>query len=220
MALELFWASGSPFSWRVLLTLEHKGVTYESRLLQFSKGENKSPEFLAMNPRGQVPVLRDGSFVIAESLAILVYLDRKYPERPLFGETAEQSACIWQVVLETALRLDALGEDFVLPLYFGESDQKEGAIRAAVPRIHAELARWETLLASGGPWLVTPALSAADIVLYPAVKSLLRAAGKPAAERFGADLLPFDQHYPRLAAWMSRIEQLPGYERTYPPHWR
>jgi glutathione S-transferase len=220
MALELYWASGSPFSWRVLLALEHKGVTYQSRLLQLSKGETKTPEFLAMNPRGQVPVLRDGSFVLAQSLAILVYLDRKHPERPLFGETPEQSARIWQAVLESALHLDPLGEDFVLPLYFGESEQKEGAIRAALPRIHAELLRWEATLASGGPWLVAPALSAADIVLYPAVKSLLRAAGKPAAERFGAGLLPFEQRYPRLAAWMSRIEQLPGYERTYPPHWR
>ena len=41
MALEVFWGSGSPFSWRVLLALEYKRVPYESRLLQFAKKEHK-----------------------------------------------------------------------------------------------------------------------------------------------------------------------------------
>jgi glutathione S-transferase len=56
MALEIFWGSGSPFSWRVLLGAEIKGLVYESRLLDFSKGHLKAPEFLQMNPRGRVPV--------------------------------------------------------------------------------------------------------------------------------------------------------------------
>jgi glutathione S-transferase len=219
MALEIFWGSGSPFSWRVLLALEYKGVSYTSRMVEFSKRENRSPEFLLMNPRGQVPVLRDGDFSMFESLAILAYLDRKYPTPPLFGETPEQAGRVWQAVQECTLYLDNTAEHFILPLYFGESEQKEASVRAALPPIHRELARWELALESG-PWLVTPALSAADIVLYPLVKSLLRAAGKPAAAKLEAGLLPLTDRYPRLAAWMERIEKLPGYDRTYPPHWR
>ncbi len=219
MALEIFWGSGSPFSWRVLLALECKGVTYTSRLVDFGKREHRSPEFLAMNPRGQVPVLRDGDFALSESLAILAYLERRYPSPPLFGETPEQAGRVWQAVQECILYLDDPGEAFVLPLYFGESEQKEASVRAALPLIHRELARWELAL-EGGTWLVPPGLTAADIVVYPMVKSLLRAAGKPAATRFEAGLLPLDDRYPRLAAWMGRVEQLPGYDRTYPPHWR
>ena len=219
MALEIFWGSGSPFSWRVMLALEQKGVAYTSRLVDFGKRENRSPEFLAINPRGQVPVLRDGDFTLYESLAILAYLERKYPTPPLFGETAEQSGRVWQAITECVLYLDDPGGDFVLPLYFGESDQKEASLRAALPVIHRELARWEQALASGA-WVALPVLSAADIVLYPQVKSLLRAAGKPAAPKFEPGLLPLADRYPRLAGWMERIEQLPGYDRTYPPHWR
>jgi glutathione S-transferase len=219
MALEIFWASGSPFSWRVMLALEHKGIPYESRLLEFSKRETETPEFRAINPRGQVPALRDGAFVLAESLAILAYLEARYPSPPLFGQTPEEVGRVWQAVQACSLYLDGPGEAFVLPMYFGVTEDKEPAIRAALPRVHAELARWETALGQG-PWLVLPTLSAADLVVFPMVKSLLRAAGKPAAARFEPGLLPLEARYPRLAGWMARIEQLPGYDRTYPPHWR
>ena len=71
MALEVFWGSGSPFAWRVLLALEVKRLTYQSTLLQFSKGEHKATEFLKLNPRGKVPVLKDDGFVLNESVAIM-----------------------------------------------------------------------------------------------------------------------------------------------------
>ena len=79
MALTLYWGSGSPFSWRVLLALEHKRLPYESQLLHFDKQEHQSPQMLKMNPRGRVPVLKDGDYVVFESVAILYYLDVKYP---------------------------------------------------------------------------------------------------------------------------------------------
>ena len=53
MTIELFWASGSPYAWRVQLTLEHKRVPYESRLLSFSNGDTKSDWFRALNPRAR-----------------------------------------------------------------------------------------------------------------------------------------------------------------------
>ncbi|EQD47332.1 protein containing Glutathione S-transferase, partial [mine drainage metagenome] len=71
MAIEVYWGSGSPYAWRVLLALEHKGLPYTAHLLQFSKQEHKSPHLLQMNPRGRVPVLKDGDYVCFESLAIL-----------------------------------------------------------------------------------------------------------------------------------------------------
>ena len=100
MAIDVFWGSGSPYSWRVLLALEHKGLPYTSHLLSLDMQEHKSPHMLALNPRGRVPTLKDGDYVVFESLAILYYLDRKYPAKPLFGDSPEEGAVIMRVCCE------------------------------------------------------------------------------------------------------------------------
>ena len=100
MAIDVYWGSGSPYSWRVLLALEHKGLPYRSHLLQLAMQEHKSPHMLAMNPRGRVPVLKDGDYVVFESLAVLYYLDRKYPATPLFGDSPEEGGVIMRVFCE------------------------------------------------------------------------------------------------------------------------
>src|SRR5438132_5456112 len=101
MAIDLYWGSGSPYAWRVMLALEHKGLAYTSHLLQFSKQEHKSPQMLSLNFRGRVPVLKDGDYVVFESLAVLFYLDRKYPTSvPLFGRTPEEAGVIMRVICE------------------------------------------------------------------------------------------------------------------------
>jgi len=55
---------------------------------------------LALNPRGRVPVLKDGDYVCFESLAILYYLDLKYPQPPIFGRTPEEAGTIMRVICE------------------------------------------------------------------------------------------------------------------------
>ena len=70
MDLEIIWASGSPYSWSVLLTLEVKQLEYKSTLIELFKGEGRTPEFLKMNPRGKVPVLRDGDAYISEIMSV------------------------------------------------------------------------------------------------------------------------------------------------------
>jgi hypothetical protein len=62
--VEIYWISGSPFAWRVLLAAEVKGIPYEGKLFEASKGELKTPEFLAINPLGRVPAIRDGNFTL------------------------------------------------------------------------------------------------------------------------------------------------------------
>ncbi len=216
---EIYWVSGSPYSWRVLLALEAKRVPYRSRLLEASKGELKSPEYLALNPRGKVPTLKDGDFVICESLAILQYPDRKHAEPALFGRDAREAARIWQLVSEYFSYLNGPVDRIVRPLYFGKANERADDIRAAAPEAHAELARLESI-AQESKWLAGNELSAADIAIYPFVKSLLRAASKNEAKPLDLGFLPFEATYPRLDAWMKRVESLPGYERTVPPHWR
>ena len=100
MSLELWWGSGSPYSWRALLALEYKRLPYASHQVQFANQEHRSAQMLNMNPRGRVPVLRDGDYVCFESLAILQYLDRKYPQHPLFGKSPEEAGTIMRVICE------------------------------------------------------------------------------------------------------------------------
>lgn len=219
MALELWWGSGSPYSWRALLALEHKRLPYVSHLLQFSKQEHRSPAMLKMNPRGRVPVLKEGDYVVYESLAILRYLERKYPEIPLFGTNAEEEGTITRVICE----YQAYAEDHIAKLVYAilfqgvEGHMEE--IERALNFVMTEARTIEERLTSSA-WLVGEGFSAADIVVFPNIKQLLRVLERREAEDLRARLLPVEANFPAIGAWIKRIEALPGYDRTYPPHWK
>ncbi len=219
MAIELYWGSGSPFAWRVMLTLAVKGLAYESKLLEFSKGEHKTPSYLRLNPRGKVPTLKDGDFVIYESIAIMAYLDRKSPEPPLFGNTPEEAGSIWQAISECESYLVSAGDKVIRPVFFGKGLDNVAEIQQAAQSIREELNSIDARLGRSN-WMVGAQISAADIVIFPAVQLLLRAASKEAAQPLNLGLVPLLQTYPNIARWVRQIENLPGYERTYPPHWR
>jgi glutathione S-transferase len=202
-----------------MLTLEVKGLPYESKLLEFSKGDHKTSEYLKLNPRGKVPTLKDGDFVLYESIAIMAYLDRKYPEPPLFGKTAEETGLIWRWISECESYLVSAGDKLVRPMFFGKGLDNVEEIQQAAHTIRQELMTVGNRLAQAD-WLVGERISAADIVLFPLVQLLLRAASKEVAQSFNLGLMPLAETYPSIAAWMKRIEVLPNYQRTYPPHWK
>lgn len=219
MTLEVFWFSGSAQSWRVLLTLEIKGVPYESRLLQAMQGEHKSPEHLALNPRGKVPVLRDGDFVMAESLAIMRYIEEKHPEPALFGGTREETARIAEAISEVECYFMPGFLGLVVPIVTGQVEGKTAELEAIAAALAPEIDRMERRVARDG-WLALDRLSAADVATYPIFQALLRLTRSAAVEGVRFDLEPFEQRRPALADWIARIAALPGHERTYPPHWR
>src|SRR5262249_42823324 len=129
--LEVFWVSGSPYAWRVLLTLEVMQLQYISRLLEASMGEVKAPEYLKLNPRGTVPTLRNGDVVVRESLAIMAYLDRRYPEPSLFGANAHQVARAWRLISEYASYAHGPVTRVIAPLYAGKVAEKKSDLLAA-----------------------------------------------------------------------------------------
>jgi glutathione S-transferase len=219
MALEFYWGSGSPYSWRVLLALELKGVPYESHVLQFSKQEHKSPQMLRMNPRGRVPVLKDGDFVVFESLACLLYLDRKYPEAPLFGTTPEEAGTIMRVICEYQAYAENYVTQIVSAVFLDTLDENMEEVTRAMQLVAGEARTIEGRL-SKSDWLVGEQVSAADIVVFPSIMLLLRAMEKREAGELRSRFLPMDVAYPAIAKWIKRVEALPGYDRTYPPHWR
>lgn len=218
MAIELYWGSGSPFAWRVMLTLELKGLRYDSKLLEFSKRDHKSASYLRLNPRGKVPTLKDGDFVIYESVAIMTYLDRQYPEPPLFGKTPREAGLISRTIAECEGYFARAGDKVVRPIFFGKSLENVEEIRLAAEIVHQEMKSFDSTLTHSA-WLVGEQITAADIAVFPLVQLLLRAASKEAAQPLDLGLLPLSQIYPNIARWVKQIERLPGYERTYPPHW-
>jgi glutathione S-transferase len=219
MAIDLYWGSGSPYSWRVLLALEFKRLAYTGHVLQFSKQEHKSPQMLALNFRGRVPVLKDGDYVVFESLAVLYYLDQKYPQPPLFGRTPEEAGVIMRVICE----YQAYTEEHLMKIaraYFLRPQSVRHDELADSMHVVASEARSIEARLSKSDWVVGETLTAADIVIFPGLQVLLRALRKPEARELSSRFLPLEVNYPALARWVARVEALPGYERTYPPHWR
>jgi glutathione S-transferase len=90
---------------RARWTLQELGVDFDAISVNLIKGEHRRPEFLAVNPAGKVPALVDGDMVLTESIAIVLYLADKYPEKRLmpdeFGERAQ--ALRWLLFTTTEL---------------------------------------------------------------------------------------------------------------------
>jgi glutathione S-transferase len=219
MAIEIYWGSGSPYSWRVLLALEYKRIAYDSHPLQFSKQEHKSPQMLRMNPRGRVPVLKDGDYIVFESLACLLYLDRKYPDCPLFGTSAEEAGTIMRVICEYQAYAEQYVTQIVSAVFLDQLDEKAEEVTKAMHIVGGEARTIEGRL-SQNDWLVGEQPSAADLTVFPGIMLLRRAMEKREAGDLRSRFLPMESTYPAIARWIQRMEQLPGYERTYPPHWR
>lgn len=94
--LKLYSHWRSSCSCRVRIALKLKGLDYDYIAINLLKGEQKSAEFLKLNPVGQVPVLIDGDIVIADSFAILMYLEKKYPHHPLLPQDLQKEAVNYQ----------------------------------------------------------------------------------------------------------------------------
>jgi glutathione S-transferase len=217
MAIEVYWGSGSPYSWRVLLALEHKRLAYASHVLQFSKQEHKSPRMLQMNPRGRVPVLKDGEYVCFESLAVLYYLDLKYPDPPIFGTSPEEAGTIMRVICE----YQAYIEPHLRRIVEAVSANAELRSDPVTSAMHAAASEARTIEArlSKSDWVVGERFSAVDMVIFPGIQQLKRALEMPQARELASRFMPVEVNYPALGRWLARIEALPGYSRTCPPHW-
>jgi glutathione S-transferase len=218
VGLVLYWGSGSNPSRRVQLALALKGIPYEGKLMSFSAGDLRTPEFRALNPRGKVPTITDGAFALSESLAILEWLDAKFPDPPLYGRTPEERGIVWKLCLEEENHFDDAFQKSARLVLSPQVDQKADEIRANLPALHAELELLQSRVA-GGTIAKTAELSAADLVWYCAVAFVVRCATRPAAEKFELGILPLADRWPGILAWAKRIEAIPGFDATLPPHW-
>lgn len=211
MSITFFYGSGSPFAWKVWLALEHKQLPYEKKVLSFQAGDMKKAEYLAVSPRAKVPAIVDGDLKLFESSAIVEYLDDRYPGRPVIGRDPIERAIGRRIATEVDVYLfPASRKLFAQTLFIapGTGDPKE--IAAAQDELHKELARFEDY-ANGG-YLVGDAPTVADYTLYPMLALIRRVEAKQPGQGV---TLPH-----KLEAFSKKIETLPHFAKTIPPHWK
>ena len=157
---------------RVRIFAAEKGIELSSKEVSIPKREQKAPDYVAKNPRGQTPILElDDGTVIAESVAIMRYLEAEQPDPPLFGTTAREIAEIemWNRRVEMIL-MPAIAAVWVhthpftaaLPgrnVEWGESNR---------PRVVEGMRFFDGSL-EGREYLAGSAFSAADILLLTTV---------------------------------------------------
>lgn len=183
----------SGHSHRAQLFLSLLGVPHELIDVDLKARAHKAPEFLALNPFGQIPVLDDEGTVIADSNAILVYLAKKLGRIDWLPEDPASAAKV-QKWLSVAAGDIAFGPAAArLVTVFGANLDAEGAIS----RAHRVLAQIDAELA-GHDFLVGARPTIADVALYSYVS---------AAPEGNVDL----SDYAHVRAWLSRIERLPGF---------
>ncbi len=212
LKLTFYYASGSPYAWRVWLALEHKGLDYTLKLLSFDKGDLQQPDFAALNPRQRVPVLVEGDFTLRESTVIVEYLDENYPDRPrLFATDAKAKAQQRLLIREADNYIQPVLEEFGEAIFTPEEKRKPGHIGDCIARLNDELAIWDGSIA--GDYL-TGELSAVDFTLFPQLALITRFAKRLPAS---SAKLKLGRH---LQAWFERMEALPVVKKTWPPHWK
>jgi glutathione S-transferase len=178
--MKLYWSPRSR-SFSALWLMEETGQAYERVLTDISKGTQKTPEYLAVNPMGKVPAIKDGETTLAESAAICAYVAERYPEAKLAPPLG-----------------DALRAKYYYWLFFGPGCIEPAMVQVATKmEMNPTAAGWgdakrvydvlDTALEKG-PWILGENFSAADIVVASGLNFSVRlfkmVAARPSFDRY------------------------------------
>lgn len=135
--MKLYWHPFSIFPRRVRIALREKGLACEEVEVDLPGGALATPAFRRLNPFGQVPVLEDAGLVVAESIAILEYVEERHPTPPLLPRDAAGRATVRQLMLWSGDYLAPAWKAWVAPRFRPDvraDDPSVGAGRAAIAR--------------------------------------------------------------------------------------
>jgi glutathione S-transferase len=192
-SIRLYSYSLSGHAHRAELFLSLLGLPFDKVEVDLMRGAQKTPEFAALNPWTQVPVIVDGEVTLADSNAILTYLALRYddsgrwlPREPLAAAQVQR----WLSVAAGSLVNGPARARAIVIFKRPHDPQCAGVAETLFGRIEAHLANQ--------PWLVGTQPTIADIALYSYTSH---------APEGGLSLAA----YPKLRDWLARIEALPGF---------
>jgi len=204
--MKLYMTPMSPNVRRVRLTAAVLGLQLEEKVLDFAKGEHKSPEYVAINPNGAVPTLVEGNFVLTESRAIMQYLASKKPESGLLprDEQARADVTRWQFWDSSHFspQLGTLAFQRVLKQLYGMGEPDARKVDEALTNFRRFAAVLNKRL-EGKQYVVGESLTLADLTLAPSLM-YAKQSEVPVAE------------FPNVDTWFSRMSDLGAWKQTSP----
>jgi maleylpyruvate isomerase len=204
--VKLYTYYRSSAAYRVRIALALKGIAYEQVPVDLRAGAQRGAQYLEHNPQGLVPSLEEGGATLVQSLAIIEYLEERYPEPPLLPGTALDRARVRALALAVACDLHPLNNQRVLRYLRESLGQGESAVDAWYRHWIGEGFRALEQTAgrtSDGHYLYGARLTLADVCLVPQVFN---------ARRFNCDLAP----YPTLRNVCAYLETLPAFAAAAP----
>ncbi|WJF91935.1 maleylacetoacetate isomerase [Paraburkholderia bonniea] len=207
MQLHNFFRSSA--SYRVRIALNLKGLAFDYLPVHLSRdgGEQFGPAYRALSPEALVPVWQNGEVSLHQSLAIIEYLDERYPTPPLLPGDALGRACVRALALDIACEIHPLNNLRVLNYLSGPAGLSAEARQAWYHHwIHTGFGALETRLATArttGRYCYGDTPTLADIALVPQIFN---------AQRFEVDL----SAYPTLMRINEQCLQLPAFSQAEP----
>ncbi|EFJ09001.1 hypothetical protein SELMODRAFT_272100 [Selaginella moellendorffii] len=202
MRLYTFW--GSSCAWRVRLALALKGIPYEYQAVGFANGL-LDDEFSKINPLGMVPALEteeDG--LLIDSVAIVEYLEEKYPEKPLLPKNLKQRATIRQIVNLIASNIQPLQNGGRVMNMIKEKLGDEERLKWAQHWIVIGFNALEEIVKkTSGKYCFGDTLTLADVFVIPQIGN---------AERYKVDMTP----YPTLRRLKEELHKLEEVRQSVP----
>jgi glutathione S-transferase len=197
--MKLYHTPISTNSRRVWVALLEKNLDFELIEIHFD-GDHLQPEFVAMNPFHRIPVLVDDGFTVFESLAILDYLETKYPEPAMLPKDAKDLAVVKMVELVT---INELGPALspLISEKMGWGNPEPQAIKKAKEKVNTVLAFFEGLL-DDRPFFGSNNVTFAECTAGTVVPLL--------PSQVGVSI----DGYPKIQAWCDRLMSRPSWQQT------
>ena len=194
--IKLYDFKSSPNCQRVKIVLTEKNLPYEIMPVDLRAKEQRTPEYLKLNPYGKVPVLTDDGTVLYESCIINEYLEEKYPSPPLMPKDPGQKAKA-RILIDYGMgHFDSPYQKLRMELMKEQKDQNQQVIEDAKGELKRLLKRFEDEL--GGQDYLMGEFSLVDADLLPRFTRL---------EGFG--VLP-DPSLPRLEKYLEKVKARPS----------
>jgi maleylpyruvate isomerase len=207
--MKLYEYFRSSAAYRVRIALNVKGIGYESLAVDLrpAVSAQRTPQFLALNPEGLVPVLVDGERTFTQSLAIIEYLEETRPQPPLLPRTPRERAQVRALALAVACDIHPLNNTRVLKYLREPLHADEAAVNAWYAHWIAQgftaLEAQVQNTSGDGRCMFGKSVTLADVCLVPQMAN---------AHRMKCDVAP----YPTLRSICAHLEALPPFAKAAP----